>query len=117
MENLAETFLKLSREDFLVLSSIETGMRDHEWVPLPEIARVSGLSPRKAEYRLRLLSDMDLIARETLHYEGYQIDFSAYDLLALADLVKNDYDSELIILKITFSIFSTTLSEIFSPGF
>jgi RIO kinase 2 len=89
--NLAQTFLRLSREDFSVLSSIEAGMRDHEWVPLPEIARVSGHSLRKAEYRLHLLSDMNLVFRETLHYEGYQIDFNAYDLLALADLVKKDH--------------------------
>ena len=55
MENLAEAFLGLEREDFSLLEAIEFGMRDHEWVPLPEIARFSGLSGRKAEYRLGLL--------------------------------------------------------------
>ncbi|NPV63839.1 MAG: serine/threonine protein kinase [Methanotrichaceae archaeon] len=91
MENLAQTFLKLSPEDFLVLSSIESGMRGHEWVPLELVAKVSGLSSRRAEYRLHLLSELHLISSENLHYHGYQIDFDAYDLLALADLVKRDY--------------------------
>jgi len=91
VENLAQTFLKLGPEDFSVLGSIEEGMRDHEWVPLPNIARISGLPLRRTEFRLRLLSELHLVSREMLHYEGYQIDFDAYDLLALADLVKRDH--------------------------
>ncbi len=91
MDNLAEAFLKLSREDFSVLGSIEAGMRAHEWVPIAEIARNSGLPLRKAEYRLRLLSEQKLVTRTTIHYEGYQIDFDAYDLLALSDLVRRDF--------------------------
>lgn len=91
MENLAEAFLGLEHEDFSLLSAIESGMRDHEWVPLPEIARLSGLSGRKAEYRLGLLFKQKLVRREALAYEGYQIEFDAYDLLALSDLVKRDH--------------------------
>jgi RIO kinase 2 len=91
VDNLAEAFLKLNREDFSVLGSIEAGMRDHEWVPIPEIARNSGLPQRKVEYRLRLLSEQKLVTRTTIHYEGYQVDFDAYDLLALSDLVKRDF--------------------------
>lgn len=91
MENLAETFLSLSKEDLSVLGSIEIGMRDYEWVPLPEISRLSGISPRKVEYRLHILSEAKLVTRTTVHYEGYQIDFDAYDLLALADLVERDF--------------------------
>jgi RIO kinase 2 len=91
VENLAQTFLKLSPEDFSVLSSIESGMRGHEWVPIELIAKSSGLSLRRAEYRLHLLSELHLVFKETLHYQGYQIDFDAYDLLALSDLAKRDY--------------------------
>ncbi len=90
MENLAKAFLTLSREDFSLLGAIESGMRDHEWVPLLQISQLSGLSSRKAEYRLGLLFEQKLVRRETLHYEGYQIDFDAYDLLALSDFVKRD---------------------------
>ncbi len=91
MENLAETFLSLGEGDLSILGAVETGMRDYEWVPLPEISRLSGLSPRKAEYRLRILSEAKLIVKTTIHYEGYQIDFDAYDLLALSDLVDRDF--------------------------
>jgi len=91
VDNLAEAFLKLNREDFSVLGSIEAGMKDHEWVPIPEIARNSGLPLRKVDYRLRLLSEQKLVTRTTFHYEGYRIDFDAYDLLALSDLVKRDF--------------------------
>ena len=86
MVNLAQTFLKLKQEDFAVLKGIEAGMRTHEWVPLTEVSRISGLTPDKAEYRLGLLSDLKLVNRESLHYIGYQMDFNAYDLLALSDL-------------------------------
>jgi RIO kinase 2 len=91
VESLAENFLKLSKEDLAVLGSIETGMRAHEWVPIQEISRLSGIDLRRVEYRLRLLSEMKLVAKTTIHYEGYQIDFDAYDLLALSDLVKRNF--------------------------
>lgn len=87
MVNLAQSFLKLNRDDFAILTGIETGMRTHEWVPLAEVARISGLAPDKAEYRLRFLSDLKLVSAETRHYLGYQMDFEAYDILALSDLV------------------------------
>jgi RIO kinase 2 len=90
VENLAEAFLKLKPEDFSVLGAIETGMRAHEWVPVPEITRITGLSDRKVEHRLRILLEQKMVSRETLHYIGYQIDFNAYDLLALSDLVRRD---------------------------
>jgi RIO kinase 2 len=90
VENLAEAFLKLTDEDLVTLKGIEIGMRRYEWVPTTEISRISGLDPSKAEYRLDLLNGMGLVARETLHYLGYQIDFPAYDLLALDELVRRD---------------------------
>ena len=86
MVNLAQSFLKLNRDDFAILASIETGMRTHEWVPLAEVASISGLAPDKAEYRLRFLSDLRLVSMETRHYLGYRMDFEAYDILALSDL-------------------------------
>jgi RIO kinase 2 len=84
--NLAQTFLRLNQDDFAILKGIEAGMRTHEWVPLADVARISGLAPDKAEYRLHFLSDLKLVSRETLHYLGYQMDFEAYDILALSDL-------------------------------
>ncbi|VVB71349.1 RIO-type serine/threonine-protein kinase Rio2 [uncultured archaeon] len=78
-----------------MLGAIETGMRTHEWVPIPEVARLSGQNARKAEFRLGQLFEQKLVMREKLHYVGYQIDFDAYDLLALYDFVKRDHVSRI----------------------
>jgi RIO kinase 2 len=93
VENLAEAFLSLTREDLSVLGAIETGMRTHEWVPIPEVSRLCGLNARKTEHRLGQLFERKLVVQEKLHYVGYQIDFDAYDLLALSDFVKRDHVS------------------------
>jgi RIO kinase 2 len=90
VENLAEAFLSLGKEDFSLLGAIEVGMRDHEWVPIHVISQISGLPTRKAEYRLGLLFEQKLVDRETMHYLGYQIGFDAYDLVALSDFVKRN---------------------------
>jgi len=88
VENLAQAFLGLSKEDRSLLSAIETGMKTHEWVPSHVISELSGLPVRKVEFRLGQLFEKKLVERESLHYLGYRIDFDAYDLLALSDLVK-----------------------------
>ena len=88
MENLAQAFLGLSKEDRSLLSAIETGMKTHEWVPSFVISELSGLPVRKVEFRLGQLFEKKLVERESMHYLGYRIDFDAYDLLALSDLVK-----------------------------
>jgi len=91
VENIANTFLKLTSEDFALLSSIEAGMRDHEWVPILDIARLSNLPAKKVDHRLGILEEMGIIFRENVHYVGYQIDFEGYDLLALNYLVKRGF--------------------------
>jgi RIO kinase 2 len=88
VENLAEALLGMSKEDRSLLSAIETGMKTHEWVPSYVISELSGLPVRKVEYRLGQLFEKKLVERESMHYLGYRIDFDAYDLLALSDLVK-----------------------------
>jgi RIO kinase 2 len=88
VENLALALLGLSREDRSLLSAIETGMKTHEWVPSYVISELSGLPVRKVEFRLGQLFEKKLVERESMHYLGYRIDFDAYDLLALSDLVK-----------------------------
>jgi RIO kinase 2 len=90
VENLAETFLSLCKEDFSLLGAIETGMRTHEWVPTFVISQLASLSASKVEYRLQHLFEKKMVVRESLHYLGYQINFDAYDLLALSDLVKRN---------------------------
>ena len=87
MENLALAFLSLSREERSLLNAIESGMKAHEWVPSSIISQLSGLPARKVDFLLGRLFEKKLVERESLHYLGYRIDFDAYDLLALSDLV------------------------------
>ncbi|HNQ55417.1 MAG TPA: RIO1 family regulatory kinase/ATPase [Methanothrix sp.] len=87
MENLATAFLSLSREERALLGAIESGMKAHEWVPSSIISDISGLPARKVDFLLGRLFEKKLVERESLHYLGYRIDFDAYDLLALSDLV------------------------------
>lgn len=88
MQNLGEELLGLSKEDLSLLSAIETGMKTHEWVPSFVVAELSGLPDPKVQFRLGQLFERKLVEREKMHYLGYRIDFAAYDLLALSDLVK-----------------------------
>lgn len=90
MESLAKTYLQLRSEDKKILSGIEHGMQSYEWVPAFEIIGFSRLSARTVEYGLHKLSKLKLISRSTQHYVGYTIDFRAYDLIAIADLVDRD---------------------------
>ncbi|MDD1736273.1 MAG: serine/threonine protein kinase [Methanothrix sp.] len=87
MENLALAFLGLSREERSLLSAIESGMKTYEWVPSSIVSQLSGLPARKVDFLLGELFEKKLVERESLHYLGYRIDFDAYDLLALSDLV------------------------------
>jgi RIO kinase 2 len=87
VESLASAFLGLSREERSLLSAIESGMKAHQWVPSSIISEISGLPARKVDFLLGRLFEKKLVERESLHYLGYRIDFDAYDLLALSDLV------------------------------
>ncbi len=90
MENLAETFLKLDRKEIVLLKTIERGMRHCEWVPVEDLMARSRLSPKAVSGSLSRLVDKKLVFKTKEPYEGYQIGFAAYDLVALSDLVDRD---------------------------
>lgn len=90
MENLADAFLRLDRKDISLLKAIERGMRHSEWVPIEDVIAIARLSPRGASTGLSRLVEKKLVSRTTEPYEGYQIGFAAYDLVALSDLVDRD---------------------------
>jgi RIO kinase 2 len=90
VENLAETFLKLDRKEITLLKTIERGMRYCEWVPIEDLMAKGRLSPKAASGGLSKLVGKKLVFRTKEPYEGYQIGFAAYDLIALSDLVDRD---------------------------
>ena len=90
MENLAETFLRLDRKEIALLKAIERGMRHCEWVPIEDLMAKGRLSPKAVSSGLSKLVEKKLVFRTKEPYEGYQIGFAAYDLIALSDLVDRD---------------------------
>lgn len=90
MKSIAKTFLELEKEDIRILKSIESGMRTHAWVPLADIIRATKLPTKRVESRLGSLLKLKLIFRNIIPYEGYQIGFDGYDIIALADLVNRE---------------------------
>ena len=90
VKNLAETFLKLDRKEIVLFKAIERGMRYCEWVPIEDLMAKTRLSPKAVSGGLSKLSDKKLIFKTWEPYEGYQIGFTTYDLIALSELVDRD---------------------------
>ncbi|MDF0590807.1 AarF/UbiB family protein [Methanotrichaceae archaeon Mx] len=87
MENLAEAFLRLDRKEIALLKAIERGMRRSEWVPIEDLLAKGRLSLKGTRTGLSKLVSKKLVFKTTEPYEGYQIGFAAYDLIALSELV------------------------------
>jgi len=83
-----EIFRELESEDFRVLSAIELNMSRYEYVPREVVSRFSGLREDGIRFRLRRLRKFRLIRRRRIHTEGFILNFSGYDCLALNALVK-----------------------------
>jgi len=79
-------FRYITKEEFRIMTAIEMGMRNHEFVPVPLIESIAKLT-RGGTYKiLANLSRHKLIARETKGYEGYRLTYPGYDFLALRAL-------------------------------
>ena len=87
-ERAAQTLTKLDRDDIRVLTAIEIGMIKYQTVPVPELLRLTKFNKRKLDYQLLRVYRQELIYREIEPYLGYLINYNAYDLLALNDIVK-----------------------------
>ena len=90
MENLADAFLRLDQKEIALLKAVERGMRTSEWAAMEDVVARARLSPKAAASGLARLVGKKLVSRTTEPYEGYQIGFVAYDLVALSDLVARD---------------------------
>lgn len=88
LNDISAVFKSLYPRDFRVLTGIEVGMKYHEWVPLSEVSKYTKITESELNYILKGLGIKGLLKRQTQPYEGYQIYFEGYDLLALNALVK-----------------------------
>nr|QNO46140.1 RIO-type serine/threonine-protein kinase Rio2 [Methanosarcinales archaeon ANME-2c ERB4] len=81
-------FKKLEKNDFRVLTGIEIGMRNYQWVLSDTLSSFSRLPTSEVTYRINRLLKFGLIKRTTTPYTGYRIHFGGYDVLALGRLTR-----------------------------
>ncbi len=90
VENVAGVVRELESEDIYLLSGVEQGMRFSEWVNRGKLPNYSDLSPDEVGYRLNRCMERGLVERRTIQYEGYQLTFEGYDVLALHTFAERD---------------------------
>lgn len=88
IDEALRVFKELDSKDLRILTGIEMGMKYFEWVPMEELNKYTRLPLDKLEYRLKKLVRNKLVVRNTQPYEGFQIYFEGYDVLALNTFVK-----------------------------
>ena len=65
----------LSKDDYRVLQAVETGMRNHELVPVDLIGSIAKLRHGGSHKILSTLLRHKLIAHEAQKYNGYRLSY------------------------------------------
>lgn len=73
----------MQKDEFRVLSAIETGMHNHEWVPVKIIERLAKLKNANTPKVIQELLKHKLVAHTGKKYDGYKLKNLGYDYLAL----------------------------------
>lgn len=79
---------KLENEDFRLLSIIEAGMAQHEYVPVEQIHKFSKVPMDRITFSLGKLNKLNLIYQTRGAYTGHTLNYTGYDCLAIHALVK-----------------------------
>jgi len=88
---LAKAFRTLESRDFRVLTGVELAHGSYAFPPVGEIRKYANLPLDEVEFRLDLLAKKGLLRRipsSKIGYDGYSLNYSGYDCLALNALVK-----------------------------
>ncbi|GAA5955909.1 hypothetical protein JCM21900_003869 [Sporobolomyces salmonicolor] len=81
----------ISADAFRVLSAVELGSKNHEVVPSPLIAQLSGARSGGVNKALGELAKKKLVAKvQNTKYEGYRLTYGGYDFLACRTFAKRD---------------------------
>jgi len=86
-------FKDLQPEDLRVLMGIELAMEHYEFAPFQEVVKYANLPGREVVFRLDRLDRLQLtikVSKTFLGYDGYAVNYSGYDCLALNALVKSN---------------------------
>jgi RIO kinase 2 len=88
---IAGVFRTLETPDLRVLTGIELALGSHAYPPIEDIRKYANLPLDEVRFRLNLLQKKGLLRRvspDMIGYEGYSLNYSGYDCLALNALVK-----------------------------
>lgn len=85
---LGTVYRQLTPLDFSILSAVERGMANYEYVPLDYVERLVNAPATRVERSLEKLRDLKLIKRWSESYRGFRLTYLGLDMLALRTLVK-----------------------------
>ncbi|KAK7463649.1 Serine/threonine-protein kinase rio2 [Stygiomarasmius scandens] len=81
----------VTSDEFRVLTAVEMGSKNHEVVPTPLIAQISGLRNGGVNKLIGSLAKRNLVSKvQNSKYDGYRLTYGGYDFLAMRALSKRD---------------------------
>ena len=86
----------LTKDHFRVLTAIEMGMKNHEFVPVPLIESLAQLKRGNCFNVITLLLKHKLIFHTGKNYSGYALTYQGYDYLALKTFMKRGHVKRLL---------------------
>lgn len=81
----------LTKEHFRVLTAVEMGMKNHQYVPVPLIESLAALKRGNAYKIIQFLLKHKLIMHMNKVYDGYALTYGGYDYLAIKAFMKRGF--------------------------
>lgn len=88
IDDVIKVFKQLDNKDIRILTGIEIGMKNSEWVPVENVMKYTRMTYDNLSFKLKKLGKLNLLSFTNVPYEGYQIYFEGYDALALHTFVQ-----------------------------
>ncbi|PFH35058.1 RIO1 family protein [Besnoitia besnoiti] len=83
-----EVLRYMTKEEFRVLTAVEMGHKNHEFIPFPLVESIAALKRHSIRDVISTLCRNKLLYRSNQKYEGFKLTYLGYDYLALHALVK-----------------------------
>ncbi|CBZ54157.1 putative RIO1 family domain-containing protein [Neospora caninum Liverpool] len=83
-----EVLRYMTKEEFRILTAVEMGHKNHEFVPLPLVESIAALKRHSIRDVISTLCKNKLLYRSNQKYEGFKLTYLGYDYLALHAFVK-----------------------------
>ena len=88
IDEVIKVFKQLDNKDIRILTGIEIGMKNSEWVPVEDVMKYTRMTYDHLSFRFEKLAKLKLLSFTNIPYEGYQIYFEGYDALVLHTFVQ-----------------------------